>query len=329
MPVNGKKENPGPQSKSAKISNSSNILGESFRYDWQDLVYFLELARHGQLVGTARRLKVDHTTVSRRIRKLEQALNSQLFSRTPRGFVLTETGLKLLEHVEAMEYRAHAIAQTVGIEGTEAGGTVRIGTMEGIGSLYLGPRILNFHECHPSILIELVTAPRWINLSKREADIFISFPKPEGKRLVIREIGKFRIGLYASKDYLVKNGTPKRKPDLDKHGFVDYIDDLIEIGAVRWLGDIVSRKNVVFRSSSLIAQFASASAGLGIAALPTFVAVHNSNLIPVLPRLSTTRDIWLSVHEDLLQISRVKAVERFLEQQISDDQKFLLSSVNG
>jgi len=329
MSVNGKKERPGPLPKNAKTINSSDTLGASFRYDWQDLVYFLELARHGQLVGTARRLKVDHTTVSRRIRKLEQSLNSQLFSRTPRGFVLTETGLKLLEHAEAMEYRAHAIAQTAGVEETEAGGTVRIGTMEGIGSLYLGPRILDFHESHPSILIELVTGPRWINLSKREADIFISFPKPEGKRLVIRKIGKFRIGLYASKEYLARHGAPKRKADLDEHGFVDYIDDLIEIGAVRWLGDIVSPKNVVFRSSSLIAQYASASAGLGIVALPTFVAIHNPRLKPVLPRLSTTRDIWLSVHEDLLHVSRVKAVEQFLEQQIADDQAFLLSSVNG
>jgi len=178
----------------------------SLRYDWQDLVYFLELARRGQLVGAARRLKVDHTTVSRRIRKLEQALDSQLFSRTRSGFVLTETGLKLLDHAEAMEYRANAIARSVGIEGTEAGGTVRIGTMEGIGSLYLGPRIRDFHERHPSILIELVTSTKWISLSKREADIFISFPKPEGPRLSVKKIGEspykhtFRSMSFAPRD---------------------------------------------------------------------------------------------------------------------------------
>ena len=101
----------------------------------------------------------------------------------------------------------------------------------------------------------MVTAPRWINLSKREADIFIRFPKPEGRRLFIRKIGKFRIGLYASKEYLARHGVPKRKADLDEHGFVDYIDDLIEIGAVRWLADIVTPRNTAFRSSSLIAQY--------------------------------------------------------------------------
>ncbi len=97
----------------------------------------------------------------------------------------------------------------------------------------------------------MVTAPRWINLSKREADNFISFPRPEGRRLSIRKIGKFRIGLYASKEYLARHGAPKRKADLDEQGFVDYIDDLIEIGAVHWLADIVTPRNTVFRSSSL------------------------------------------------------------------------------
>ncbi len=75
--------------------------------------------------------------------------------------------------------------------------------------------------------------PRWINLSKREADIFIRFPRPERRGLSIRKIGKFRIALYASKEYLARHWALKRKADLDEHGFVDYIDDLTEIGAVR------------------------------------------------------------------------------------------------
>lgn len=293
------------------------------RYDWHDLVYFLELVRHGQLVDAAKRLKVDHTTVGRRIRELESALNCKLFSRTRSGFVLTEAGLKILEHAEAMEFRANSIAREVGYEGTEAGGPVRIATMEGIGSFYLAPRFKRFYDRHPSILVELVTASRWISLSRREADIFISFPKPEGRRLAARKIGEFRVSLFAASAYLEKRGVPQTKADLDEHDFVDYIDDLIEIPAVRWLADILVPRQVVFRSSSLIAQYTSACMGLGIAMLPSFVAAHNPDLAPVLPQLATTRDIWLSVHQDLEHVSRVNAVTRFLADQLARDRAFL------
>ena len=301
---------------------STGSVESPLRYDWDDIAYFLELVRHGQLVGAAKRLKVDHTTVSRRIRALEDALDCKLFSRTKAGFVLTEAGLRILEHAEAMEFRAHSISRAVGFEGAETGGTVRVATMEGIGSFYLGPRIRRFHDRHPSILVELVTAPRWINLSKREADVFISFPKPSERRLTTRKVGEFRVFLYASNDYLEQRGEPRTKDELDRHDFVDYIDDLIQIQAVRWLADIVLPRQVVFRSSSLIAQYASASSGLGIAALPTFVAAQNPALRPVLPSLTTKRDIWLSVHQDLEHVSRVDAVVRFLADLIVHDREF-------
>ncbi|HEX9568834.1 MAG TPA: LysR family transcriptional regulator [Rhodospirillales bacterium] len=294
------------------------------RYDWHDIVFFLELVRHGQLVGAAKRLKVNHTTVSRRIRELERSLKTKLFSRTKSGFVLTEAGLKILEHAEAMEYQANSIAQAVGIEGEEAGGAVRIATMEGIGSFYLGPRIKRFHDLHPAVLIELVTSSGLINLSRREADIFISFPRPAERRLSVRKIGEFQVGLFASSAYLGRRGVPERKAELEGHDFVDYIDDMIQIQAVRWLTDVVVPRNVVFRSTSLIAQYTSASMGLGIAMLPTFVAAHNPDLKRVLPKLSATRDIWLSVHEDLLHTSKINAVIRFITDQVRRDQDFLL-----
>ncbi len=200
---------------------------------------------------------------------------------------------------------------------------MRIATMEGLGSFYLGSRIQLFYERHPSVLIELVTSSHWINLSKREADIFISFTKPAERRLSMRKVGEFKISLYASEDYLRRKGFPQTKSDLNHHEFVDYIDDLIQIQAVRWLADIFSPRQVVFRSTSLIAQYASASSGLGIANLPTFVAAHNPSLCQVLPTLCTKREIWLSVHKDLEHVSRVNAVTRFLSEQFSRDQEFM------
>jgi DNA-binding transcriptional LysR family regulator len=114
--------------------------------------------------------------------------------------------------------------------------------------------------------------------------------------------------------------------DLDEHGFIDFIDEHIHIKENRWLSDILRPAHVVFKSTSLVSQFIAVSGGLGIAMLPSYVAAHNKDLRPVLPNYFSVRDIWLSVHEDLLHIRRIKAVINFLESRVAADQEFLNSA---
>lgn len=293
-------------------------------FNWNDVTYFLEVARHRQLAAAAKRLRSDSTTVGRRVRELEAKLNCKLFRRSKSGFVLTDAGQQLLIHAEAMETRARSIADTFGGAGKSLSGTVRVGTMEALGSLYLAGRFVDFNRTHPEITVELVTASNWINLSKREADILISFPRPNGHRLCCKKIGEFALRLYASPAYLAERGRPTSLTDLEAHDFVDYIGDLVQISAVRWLSDVVRRPRVVFRSSSLVAQYHAALAGQGIAMLPSFVAGRDHRLLPVLGTgAMVKRDFWLSVHEELSHIGRVGEVERFLTKLIQDDQPFL------
>ena len=126
-----------------------DVLG----FDWSDLVFFLELARHGRLVPAAKRLRADHTTVSRRIAELERALHCKLFDRNPNGFILTDAGQKLFTYAEAIESKALAIAENVGGIATEPSGRVRVATMEGIGSFYLAPRFAKLRESFPEIRV--------------------------------------------------------------------------------------------------------------------------------------------------------------------------------
>src|ERR1700722_10068949 len=116
------------------------------RHDWDEISYFLAVARARNLVRAGQKLKVDHTTVSRRVRELERSLNTTLFKRSKSGFTLTEAGLRLLQFAEGMENQANAIsAAIVGSEETEAAGAVRIASMEGIGSMYLTRCMTEFH----------------------------------------------------------------------------------------------------------------------------------------------------------------------------------------
>jgi DNA-binding transcriptional LysR family regulator len=298
----------------------------TLRYNWDDVIYFLEVARTRNLVRAGQKLKVDHTTVSRRVRELERSLSVTLFKRSKSGFALTEAGLRLVRYAEGMESNANAIVETVaGVERADAAGVVRIGSMEGIGSMYLTRCMTAFHKAWPSIQVELITDTRYLDMTRREADIFISFFKPAGRRLQVKKIGEFRIFLYASAAYLEAHGVPSGLEDLDKHGFVDFIDDLIHIKENRWLSDILRPRHVVFRSTSLVSQYMAASNGLGIAMLPSFVAAQNKDLRPVLPNYFSVRDIWLSVHEDLLHVGRIKALTNFLDKQVAADASFLMS----
>jgi DNA-binding transcriptional LysR family regulator len=290
-------------------------------FDWNDLPFFLELARQGRLGPTARRLRVDHATVSRRVAELERSLDQKLFDRTVDGFVLTEAGARLLPIAEEMEQQALAI--TAGKDAPA--GRVRVASMEGIASQYIARHLPALTARHPELLVELVTSPDLVSLTKREAGVSLSFVPPRGRRLQVKQIGSFALFLYAAPSYLAAHGTPAGPEDLAQHAFVDYVEDHVQISEVHWLLDVVSDPRVCFRSSSMYAQATAAAAGAGLVLLPSFAGETDPRLVSVLkPLMRTERQIYLGVHEDLAWLLRVRAVVRALEEQVAADRDFLL-----
>jgi DNA-binding transcriptional LysR family regulator len=295
-------------------------------FDWNDLRYFLELARQGRLAPAAKRLEVDHSTVGRRIAELEKALEAKLFERTPGGFSLTEAGQRLLAHAEAVEARSIAIAENVG-QAAALSGSVRLATMEGLASFYLAPRLADFYASHPGITVELIISTQLLSLTKREADVSLSFIRPTGSRLIVKQIGTVGVHLYAAAAYLARHGTPRSLDDLKNHRFVAYIDELVQIPEVLWLYDAIKEPSVVFRSTSMIAQHNAAAAGLGLVMSPSFIAAGDSRLHPVpIEGLTVRRELWLSTHEDFRDILRVKALMDFIKEAVERDQGALVRS---
>lgn len=293
-------------------------------FDWNDLVFFLELARQGRLAPVARRLKVDHTTVSRRIAELEKDLSVKLFDRNRDGFVLTERGHRLFDIAERIEQDAASVEPAMGADNATAAGRVRLVTMEGIGAFFLAPRFAELAVQNPGITVELVTERHLISLTKREADIFISFVHPTGAKLAVKKLGAFRLALFASRSYLDQRGMPKDRAELATHAFVDYVEDLIAIQPVHWLLDVLDPANVAFRSSSMHAQQQAVAAGAGIGLLPLFSAKSDPTLIPVLPeQVKVYRDVFHTVHEDLQFMARVRFVSRHLTRIFERDDAFL------
>ena len=250
-------------------------------------------------------------------------LGGKLFNRSERGHTLTPMGEKLLNYAEQMEIGAHGVADAAGLSHAHSE-TVRLVTMEGIGSFYIAPRLAKLKAQQPNLLVELVTSPQLGNLAKREADVMLSFTRPENPSVVVRKIGWFSLGLYASEQYLRSYGAPVDTADLKQHVFVDYIDELVFIPAVRWLRDAVSAPNIVFRSTSMSAHQSAAAGGLGIALLPTFTAARDPRLLPVLRgQVEVKRDLWLATHDHSRKRPKILALMDFIRREIEADSAFL------
>ncbi|MGF7176850.1 LysR family transcriptional regulator [Azospirillum doebereinerae] len=293
-------------------------------FNWNDLRYFLAVARAGTLTTAAQRLRADHTTVSRRVTALEEALRVTLFERRPSGFTLTAQGERLKQTAESMESAAF-LAQSVVADGDSSlSGAVRIGAPDGFGSCFLAPRVSGLCDRHPDLEIQLVATPRVFSLSKREADIAISLSCPQEGRLYARKLTDYRLGLYATVAYLDAHPPIGSREALAGHDFIGYIDDLIfapELDYVEAIGQIAPR----IKSSSLVAQREATLAGAGLCMLPAFIAGSEPTLVPVLAdQVAITRSFWLIVHEDMRSLARIAVAADFIAEAVRREQGLFL-----
>lgn len=288
--------------------------------NWGDLRVFLAVARAGNLSKAGRTLGMDHATVGRRISALEFALKTPVFERDRLGYRLNAQGRDILAYVEAVESNVLALGDTLDAEPPGLSGHVRIATMEGIASLYLSEQFVQLKQQHPTISIELVTSPHDVQISHREADLFLGFFEPSGPNLEIKRIGRFPLHLYAHPDYLDKYGVPLSTSDLRTHRFVGYIQDLIELEAVRWLDDVILDPPIGFYSSSMLAQLFAAASGAGVVMLPAFARAQRFGLVPILEdQIDVHRDVYLSLHQYLLRVPRMRKVATFLTEALERD----------
>ncbi|RZI64288.1 MAG: LysR family transcriptional regulator, partial [Variovorax sp.] len=251
--------------------------------DWDNLRYFLELARSGTLQSAARRLAVDHTTVARRIQALEKQIGTPLFSREADGHRLTEAGRRLQPQVEAMEGAFLAVESTTPASEQGLSGLVRIGATEGFGTIVLAPQLALFAGRHPKLVIDLLAMPRLVHLSRREADIVISLERPARGPVVVTKLTDYTLRLYASKKYLARHNPIKSREDLRGHTFISYVDDLLFSKELQYLDELYRPDAFALRSTSVLAQYQATAAGAGIAVLPSFIADRDSTLRPLLP----------------------------------------------
>lgn len=287
--------------------------------NWDDFRYFLAVSRLGTLSAAAVLLGTEHTTVARRIRSLEEELNSRLFHKSNSGYGLTAAGERLLATAEAME-SASISARSTGEDRTIVG-TVRIGAPDGFGSVFLAPRMHMLADQHRKLQIEILATARLFSLSKREADIAISLSTPLHMRVVSRRLTDYRLYVYASRSYLEEAPPIRAKEDLKSHSFIGYIEDLLFTPELNYLNVIGADVEARIRSTNLLAQVHATLAGSGLCILPTFIASAYPGLIAVLPgQLSITRSFYMHIHEDHRKAAHVREVAAFIAAEVDRNQ---------
>jgi len=283
------------------------------RFDWDDLRFFLAVARSGRLTSAARRLGADHATVSRRISSLETSLKAKLFERRPQGYALTSHGERLLAKAESMETDALSIQSEIGGADMALSGVVRVGAPDGFGTSFLAPRLATFMAASPALELQLVAMPRLLSLSKREADVAITLAPPKEGKIVARKLVDYRLGLFASPAYLANAPALAEPDDLHGHAVIGYIDDLIFTPELDYLDEVSRGLRARTQSSNLNAQMAMVAAGGGVCVLPHFMAQGHAGLVQVLAdKVCIQRSFWLVVHADLKDVARVRTTVDFI-----------------
>ncbi|KAG0189725.1 hypothetical protein DFQ28_003048 [Apophysomyces sp. BC1034] len=303
-----------------------NTTGASSPLNWDDLRYFLEVARTQRASGAAKRLGVDHTTVARRVRELEAALSTVLFDKSrSEGFVLTAEGQRLLAYADVVETTVQSASEQFTSSAYSLAGHVRIGSTEGFGCFFLSPQLARFNARHPDISIDLLPVPHFVSLSKREADLAIMLERPEHGRYVYTKLCDYRLRLYGTRDYLGRHAPIRTPADLPKHTFISYVDDLVFSDELLYLERTAPNANVKFYSTSVIAQYHAALQGHALAILPCFIAQPDSSLVPVLQdEVFVTRHFWLCCREDLRKLRRITSLWDYLRTVADENRAFLM-----
>ncbi len=282
--------------------------------DWDDVRYFLAVARGGSVRAAAERLGVNHSTVLRRIAQLEERLGVHMFEKLPSGYRLTSAGEEVLEFADQMEASSHLLETRVFGRDQSARGLLRVTLPPFFPTHLLMPDFADFARLHPDIEMEILSSGEPANLTNREADVAIRIVS-DRKTLPLNLHGlkgpELFGGAYMSRDRLAawRAGAPDpiRWIAIDNHGLPDWARE----GEVRVT-------EVPFRTPDAEAQLVAARQGIGMTKLPCFVGDADPLLVRV-PGIDLHMygTLWLLTQGETRKTKRVRLFTEFVSRRLA------------
>jgi DNA-binding transcriptional LysR family regulator len=299
---------------------AATATAPALAYDWDDLRFFLALAREGSLSAAGAALGVTHTTVSRRMSAFETRLGVRLFERLPTGYVPTPAGEELRDAAERVEREVAAVDRRVLGRDARLSGTIRV-TLPDIVATTFMPHVEAFGREYPEIALELATGTGITNLTRREADVALRVTARPAEHLVGRRVASLSVGLYASRGYLARRGDVA---DWREHRFIGWDEAMPEIAPLRWLRENVPPERIALRVNTPLVMLEAVRTGVGVGQL----LCRSGDLEPSLVRVAgpdpeQAVPLWLLTHRDLRHVARIRAFLDFLAERIAAERPAL------
>lgn len=282
--------------------------------DWNDLRYFLAVARSGTTLAASRLLGTSQSTVARRIAAMEAALGLALFLKGPSGYDLTPDGEELRNEAETAEAAMNAFEARAAAHRRSLSGTVRLTTNEMFASMSLLEIASDFRKTFPEMRLQVITSDGRLDLAGGEADIALrAGGRPSEPGLVGRRLLKDPWSLYCSRSYAASFGVPSSESELAGHRIV-IIDPLkLSNHYGPWIKAHIPDEAVVMWQSSVPGLYAAIKSGLGISLMSDFVAGTDPELVRAFtPQVPSPPEIWLVTHERLRHVPRIRATLDFI-----------------
>ena len=276
--------------------------------DWDAARIFLQVVRCGSFRSAAERLDLSINFVRRRIDDFERQIGATLFTRDVHGTHLTDEGSLVVSAVERMEAASFDLLRAGNSVANTPSGEVRVAITEGLGTFWLAPRLVEFQQSFPNIIVDLHCAMRSADVSRHEADVAIHLSRPAALDVKLVRLGRMHLMFFASEKYIETYGAPTTAEELTKHRFVLQIADQTaakegfeSLFPGHALQDLLGMKTNV---SS--ANYWAVANGAGIGVFPSYACALGGKIVPLQVELRRPCDIWLSYHPGSGRIPRVR-----------------------
>lgn len=282
-------------------------------YDWDGLKCFLAVAREGSTLAASKALRVNQTTVARRVEALEAQLKLKLFERGQAGSRLSEAGVALLAEAEAMEAAAARFQQSAAVQQRSLGGTIRVTASETMANMALTPALAGFRSQYPDIRVELVLTDDMLDIGAGEADIAVrGAPSLPDSDLVVRKVNEVEFSLYCSQTYAEQHGLPTLET-LDRHALIAGDDSVANLPGMAMMLRLAPKAEIACRSNSLGNLMVAIKSGLGVGLMACLLADCEPDLAPICPPNEETKaGTWIITRRDLKNAPKVRAFIDFI-----------------
>jgi len=315
LPVGRLEENLGYAPAHSNCDLSQLLYAKMHDPDWDDLRYFLAVERAGSLSGAARLLKVNHSTVLRRLAHLERKLGARLYERLPTGYAVTRAGEELRARLTGVAEQIEAAQRRLSGLDLRLAGTIRLTSTDTLVRGLLMPHLAAFRRRHPGIGLQIVVNNTFLSLTKREADVAVRPSNRPPENLVGRLVGRIQTAVYASRAYVAENGRHKR---WEVHEWVAPDEQLAHLTQAKWVRQHVPEERIVARVDSLAGMVDAVRQGLGVGMLLCLLGDQERELVRLAsPDEALDTQVWVLTHPDLKSVARIKALTDYLYERLS------------